>query len=174
MDGGTGLEEGYVELFIRLLGLDNAPPNWDQAIKILWKHSNGGKQFVDEIFKFDSSIILTISLLSSYMPSIVEATAGLLRNISSINSYRTLVAKARAVEEIAGLLTRRSLPPEVKEQSMCVLWNFSVHEKLRAKMANSEILSSLIQALSDDKVGVKEAATGVLANLAMSKTLKRH
>ena len=72
------------------------------------------------------------------------------------------------------MLTRRSLPPEVKEQSMCVLWNLSVDEKLREKMANSELLSSLIQALSDDKVGVKEAAAGVLANLAMSKNLERH
>ena len=108
------------------------------------------------------------------MPSIAKATAGLLRNISSINSYRTLVAKAGAVEEIAGLLTRRSLPPEVKEKSMCGLWNLSVHEKLRAKMANSELLSSLIQALSDYKVGVKEAAAGVLENLAMSKNLERH
>ena len=108
------------------------------------------------------------------MPSIAEANAGLLQNISSMNSYRTLVAKARAVEEIAGLLTRHSLPPEVKEQSMCVLWNLSVHEKLRAKMANSELLSSLIQALNDDKVGVKEAAAGVLANLAIRKNLERH
>jgi hypothetical protein len=52
---------------------------------------------------------------------------------------------------------------------MCVLWNLSVDEKLRAKMANSELLSALIQALTDDKVGVKEAAAGVLANLAMSE-----
>lgn len=169
LDGGTGLEEGYVGLFIRLLGLDNAPPDRDQAIKTLWQHSNGGKQFVDEIVKFDGSVILTVCLLSSDMPSTAEAAAGLLRNISSINSYRTLVAKAGAVEEIAGLLTRRSLSPEVKEQSMCVLWNLSVDEKLRAKMANSELLSALIQALGDDKVGVKEAAAGVLANLAMSE-----
>ena len=41
LDGGTGLEEGYVGLFIRLLGLDNAPPDRDQAIKTLWQHSNG-------------------------------------------------------------------------------------------------------------------------------------
>lgn len=169
LDGGTGLEEGYVGLFIRLLGLDNAPPDRDQAIKTLWQHSNGGKQFVDEIVKFDGSVILTVCLLSSDMPSTAEAAAGLLRNISSINSYRTLVAKAGAVEEIAGLLTRRSLSPEVKEQSMCVLWNLSVDEKLRAKMANSELLSALIQALGDDNVGVKEAAAGVLANLAMSE-----
>ena len=57
---------------------------------------------------------------------------------------------------------------------MCVLWNLLVDEKLRAKMENSELLSSLIQALSDDKVGVMEAAARVLANLAMSKTLERH
>ena len=43
LDGGTGLEEGYVGFFIQLLGLDNAPPNRDQEIKTLWKHSNGGK-----------------------------------------------------------------------------------------------------------------------------------
>ena len=47
-------------------------------------------------------------------------------------------------------------------------------KKLRAKMANSELMSSLIQALSDGKVGVKEAAAGVLANLAMSKNFERH
>ena len=52
---------------------------------------------------------------------------------------------------------------------MCVLWNLSVDEKLRAKMANSELLSSLIQALSDDKVGVKEATSRVLENLSMSE-----
>ena len=72
------------------------------------------------------------------------------------------------------MLTGRSLSPEVKEKSMCVLWNLSVDEKLRAKMANSELMSSLIQALSDDKVGVKEAAARVLANLAMSKNFERH
>lgn len=169
LDGGTALEEGYIGLFIRLLGRDNAPPDKDQAIKTLWQHSNGGKQFIDEIVKFDGSVILTVSHLSSDMPSTAEAAAGLLRNISSINSYRTLVSEAGAVEEIAGLLTRRSLPPEVKEQSMCVLWNLSVDEKLRAKMANSELLSAIIQALNDCKVGVKEAAAGVLANLAMSE-----
>ena len=82
LDGGTGLEEGYVGFFIRLLGVDNAPPNRDQAIKILCKHSNGGKQFVDEIAKFDGSVILTISLLSSDVPSIAEAVVDLFQNIS--------------------------------------------------------------------------------------------
>ena len=64
------------------------------------------KQFVDEIVKFDGSVILTIILLSLDMPSTTEAATILLWNISSINSYRTLVAKARAVEEIVGLLNR--------------------------------------------------------------------
>ena len=80
--GRTGLEEGYVGLFIRLLVLENAPPDKDQAIKTLWQHSNGGKQFVDEISKFDGSVILTISLLSLDMPLIAEAAADLFQNIS--------------------------------------------------------------------------------------------
>ena len=92
-----------------MLGLDNDPPDRDQAIKTLWQHSNGGKQFIDEIVKFDGSVILTIILLSLDMPSTTEAATSLLWNISSINSYRTLVAKARAVEEIVGLLNRLSL-----------------------------------------------------------------
>ena len=96
-------------MFIRLLGLDNDPPDRDQAIKTLWQHSNGGKQFVDEIVKFDGSVILTIILLSLDMPSTTKATTSLLRNISSINSYMTLVSKARAVEKIVGLLSRLSL-----------------------------------------------------------------
>lgn len=57
---------------------------------------------------------------------------------------------------------------QVKEQSMCALWNLSVDEKLRVKIANIDILPLLINCLDDNDIKVKEAAGGVLANLALS------
>ena len=57
---------------------------------------------------------------------------------------------------------------QVKEQSLCTLWNLSVDEKLREKIANSDLLLLLIKFLEDEDVKVKEAAGGVLANLALS------
>lgn len=56
----------------------------------------------------------------------------------------------------------------MKEQSICTLWNLSVDEKLRLKIANSDILPLLIKSLEDEDINVKEAAGGVLANLALS------
>lgn len=57
---------------------------------------------------------------------------------------------------------------QVKEQSICVLWNLSVDEKLRIKIANTDILPLLSKNLDDEDMKVKEAAGGVLANLALS------
>lgn len=56
----------------------------------------------------------------------------------------------------------------MKEQSICVLWNLSVDEKLRIKIANTDILPLLSKNLDDEDMKVKEAAGGVLANLALS------
>lgn len=58
----------------------------------------------------------------------------------------------------------------MKEQSICTLWNLSVDEKLRLKIANSDILPLLIKSLEDEDINVKEAAGGVLANLALSRS----
>lgn len=41
-------------------------------------------------------------------------------------------------------------------------------EKLRLKIANTDILPLLIKSLEDEDIKVKEAAGGVLANLALS------
>lgn len=57
---------------------------------------------------------------------------------------------------------------QVKEQSICTLWNLSVDEKLRLKIANSDLLPLLIKFLEDEDTKVVEAAGGVLANLALS------
>ena len=57
---------------------------------------------------------------------------------------------------------------QVMEQSLCILWNLSVDEKLRVKIANPDILPLLIKSLEDEDLRVKEAAGGVLANLTLT------
>lgn len=155
-------------LFVRMLGLDHDDLDREQAIVALWKYSLGGKKCIDAIMQFPGCLNLTINLLRSKSSSPCEAAAGLLRAVSSVNLYRELVAESGAIEEITGLLSQPSLTPEVKEQSICTLWNLSVDEKLRAKIANSDILPLLIKSLYDEDIKVKEAAGGVLANLALS------
>uniref|UniRef100_A0A2N9ETU7 Uncharacterized protein n=1 Tax=Fagus sylvatica TaxID=28930 RepID=A0A2N9ETU7_FAGSY len=160
--------DGHVALFVRMLGLDHDDLDREQAIVALWKYSLGGKKCIDAIMQFPGCLNLTINLLRSKSSSPCEAAAGLLRAVSSVNLYRELVAESGAIEEITGLLSQPSLTPEVKEQSICTLWNLSVDEKLRAKIANSDILPLLIKSLYDEDIKVKEAAGGVLANLALS------
>lgn len=57
----------------------------------------------------------------------------------------------------------------MKEQGICALWNLTVDERVREKVADFDILKLLIGFLEDDDVNVKEAAGGVLANLALSR-----
>ncbi|KAG6707757.1 hypothetical protein I3842_06G048100 [Carya illinoinensis] len=152
-----------------MLGLDHDRLDREQAIVALWKYSLGGKKYIDAIMQFHGCITLTLNLLQSESRSTCEAAAGLLRSISSINSYRELIADSGAIEEITGLLSRPSLTPDVKEQSICTLWNLSVDEKLREKIANNDLLPLLIKSLDEEDVKVKEAAGGVLENLALSR-----
>ncbi|MBA0823698.1 hypothetical protein Goarm_020413 [Gossypium armourianum] len=151
-----------------MLGLDHDALDREQAIVALWKYSLGGKNCIDTIMQFQGCINLTVNLLNSESSATCEAAAGLLRSISSINLYKDVVAESGAIEGITGLLSRPSLTSEVKEQSMCTLWNLSVDEELRVKIANSDILPFLINSLDDDDIKVKEAAGGVLSNLALS------
>eukprot|EP00249_Psilotum_nudum_P018091 c26634_g1_i4 orf=741-2645(-) len=162
------LEEGYIGLFVRLLGLDNSDEDREASVRALWKHSMRGKQCVDEIMKFPGCLALIVRLLSSDRAASSEAAAGLLRNISMIHAYRSDVANAGAIEEIAGILTRRSICSEAREQATCVLWNLSVEEKLRHKIANAELLQVLVVMLGSSE-GEREAAAGVMANLALSE-----
>ncbi|KAI3733830.1 hypothetical protein L6452_13287 [Arctium lappa] len=162
--------DGYVGLFIRMLGLDNDPLDREQAVDALWKYSLGGKQCIDTIMKSRGSVFLTVNLLNSESSAACEAAAGLLRMISSVNIYRDLVAESGAIQEITSLLRRSSLTSEVKEQSLCLLSNLSVDEKLRLQIANSDLLPLLIKFLDDEDMKVKEAAGSVLANLALSLT----
>lgn len=162
--------DSYVALFVQMLGLDYDPLDREQAVEALWKYSLGGKKCIDYIMQFSGCINLTVNLLRSESSAACEAAAGLLRSISSINVYRDLVAECGAIEEITGLLTQPSLTSEVKGQSMCTLWNLSVDKKHRLKIANTDILPLLIKSLEDENMKVKEAAGGVLANLALSKS----
>ena len=58
---------------------------------------------------------------------------------------------------------------QVKEQSICTLWNLSIDEKLQEKIANPDLLPLLINFLEDGNQKVKECAGRVLANLARSR-----
>ncbi|XP_057445479.1 uncharacterized protein LOC130737670 [Lotus japonicus] len=165
----SGRSDGYVALFVRMLGLDHDFLDREQAIVALWKYSLGGKKCVDSIMQFPGCINLVVNLLRSESSSACEAAAGLLRSLSSVNLYRNSVADSGAIEEISRLLRQSSLAPEVKEQSLSTLWNLSVDEKLCIKIAESDILLLAIKYLDDEDIKVKEAAGGILANLALSR-----
>ncbi|XP_027913949.1 uncharacterized protein LOC114173647 [Vigna unguiculata] len=165
----SGLGDGYVALFVRMLGLDRDPLDREQAIIALWKYSLGGKKCIDTIMQFPGCINLVVNLLRSESSSACEAAAGLLRSLSSVNLYRNSVADSGAIEEINRLLRQSSLTPEVKEQSLTTLWNLSVDEKLWIKISKTEILPVAIKYLEDEDIKVQEAAGGILANLALSR-----
>ncbi|KAF7132218.1 hypothetical protein RHSIM_Rhsim09G0093800 [Rhododendron simsii] len=160
--------DGSVALFVQMLGLDNDFLDREQAVVSLWKYSQGGKECIDAIMQFSGSVILIINLLQSHSGSTCEAASGLLRMISSVPIYREFVADGGAIEAITALLSRSSLTPEEKEQSIGTLWNLSVDEKLREKIANSDLLPVLVKFLEDEDNKVKTASGGVLANLALS------
>ncbi|KAL2347722.1 hypothetical protein Fmac_001722 [Flemingia macrophylla] len=165
----SDLGDGYVALFVRMLGLDRDPLDREQAIMALWKYSLGGKKCIDTIMQFPGCINLVVNLLRSESSSACEAAAGLLRSLSSVNLYRNSVADSGAIEEMNRLLRQSSLTPEVKKQSLTMLWNLSVDEKLCIKISNTDILPLAIKYLDDEDIKVKEAAGGILANLALSR-----
>ncbi|XP_020571255.1 uncharacterized protein LOC110018317 [Phalaenopsis equestris] len=160
--------EGYIGLFVQMLGLDNNPVDREHAVMTLWKYSDGGKNFIDVIMKFPGCVKLVLSLLKSGNFSTCEAAAGLLRNISSVNLYRDIIAESGVIEEIVWLLHQPCLTIGVKEQSLCTLWNLSIDEKTRIKIAHGDFLPLLVKFLDDEEIKVKEAAGGVLANLSLS------
>ncbi|XP_010460100.1 PREDICTED: uncharacterized protein LOC104741035 isoform X1 [Camelina sativa] len=166
----SSVGDSYVALFVRMLGLDNDPLDREQAIEALWKYSLGGKKCVDAIMQFHGCLNLIVNLLKSDSSSACEAAAGLIRSIASVNLYRESVAESAALEEITALLSQPELATVVKEQCICALWNLTVDEEIREKVAKFDILRLLISFLEDDDVNVKEAAGGVLANLALSRS----
>jgi len=57
---------------------------------------------------------------------------------------------------------------QVKVPSLNTLFNLSVDEKLQVKIAKSDLLLLAMKYLDDEDMQVKEAAGGILANLAFS------
>ncbi|KAL0396712.1 UNVERIFIED_CONTAM: hypothetical protein Scaly_0119600 [Sesamum calycinum] len=151
-DESSSSNDGYVALFIRMLGVDNDPQDREQAVVALWKYALGGKHCIDNIMKYRGTVNLIVNLLKSESDSACEAAAGLLRVISSIN-----------LESLNEFL-------QVKEQSICTLWNLSVDEKLCVRITSSDILPLLVKFLEDEDIKVKEAAGGVLSNLTLSQS----
>ncbi|AES59916.1 armadillo/beta-catenin-like repeat protein, putative [Medicago truncatula] len=167
-ESSSDFGDSYVALFVRMLGLDHDPLDREQAIITLWQYSLGGKKYIDNIMQFPGCINLVVNLLRAESSSACEAAAGLLQSLSSIDQYRNSVADSGAIEEINRLLTQSSLASEVKVQSLNMLWNLSVDEKLRVKIAKSDLLLLAMKYLDDEDMKVKEAAGGILANLALS------
>ncbi|WJZ95191.1 hypothetical protein VitviT2T_013980 [Vitis vinifera] len=143
---------------------------WEIRLEMLY-FVDYSSDYSDAIIQFRGCLNLTVNLLKSGSDSTCEAAAGLLQEISSINLYKESVAESGAIEEITGLLSHSSLTSEVKEQSICSLWNLSVDEKLRMKIANTDLLPLAIKSLEDEDIKVKEEAGRVLVNLTLSKSL---
>ncbi|RZS27534.1 hypothetical protein BHM03_00061027, partial [Ensete ventricosum] len=127
--------DGYVGLFVRMLGLDNDPLDREQAISTLWKYSQGGKNCIDGIMQFPGCINLVVSLLKSESSCTCEAAAGLLRTVSAVSIYRNVVSESGAIEEIASLLCRPSLTSEAD-----LLKNNSEDYKVIRKEAKTALL----------------------------------
>lgn len=169
--GEEGLQlpqEGYIGLFVRMLGMDNPVEDREEAVKALWRHSMGGKKCIDQIVAFPGILTLLVSLLPSSRSASCEAAAGLLRNISLSDAHRSAIAEVGAVEEIIGILTRRALSQQVREQAAGCLWILSLEEPVRNKIDISELLPVLF-AMLDSEGADKESAAGILANFSLNE-----
>ncbi|EEE54715.1 hypothetical protein OsJ_02044 [Oryza sativa Japonica Group] len=178
-DGGAGQDvdssestsstgSAYIGLFVRMLGLDNDPRDREHAVYTIWQYSLGGRKCIDEIMQFHGCVALIVSLLRSDSVRACEAAAGLLRNITSVKLYRDVAIESGAMEEIFSLLCKSTITPEMLEQSLCTIWNFSIEENLRYKILSSGMLTRMVRFLDDEDIKVKEAAAGIISNLALS------
>ncbi|CAM0873037.1 unnamed protein product [Alopecurus aequalis] len=158
----------YVGLFVRMLGLDNDAHDREHAICTLQLYSLGGQKCIDEIMQFPGCISLIFSLLKSESARACEAAAGLLHNITTVKLYRDVALESGAFEEIFSCLCKSTITPEMKEQCLCTIWNFSTDENLRSKILASDMLIPIVRFLDDEDIKVKEAAAGIISNLTLS------
>nr|CAB3473206.1 unnamed protein product [Digitaria exilis] len=166
--GATSSGSAYLGLFVRLLGLDNDARDREHAVCTLYQYSLGGRKSIDEIMQFPGCIVLIISLLKSESTRACEAAAGLLRNITSVQVYRKMAAESGTIEEIISLLCKSTITPEMMEQCLCTIWNFSIDENWRYKILRSDALTKIVSYLDEEEIKVKEAAGGIISNLALS------
>ncbi|XP_037405609.1 uncharacterized protein LOC119268173 isoform X6 [Triticum dicoccoides] len=158
----------YVGLFVRMLGLDNDTHDREHAICTLWHYSLGGQKCIDEIMQFPGCISLIISLLKSESACACEAAAGLVHNITSVKLYRDVAIESGAMEEIFSCIRKSTITPEIKEQCLCTIWNFSVDENLRYKLLGSDMLTPIVRFLDDEDIKVKEVAASITSYLTLS------
>uniref|UniRef100_A0A0D9V1M5 Uncharacterized protein n=1 Tax=Leersia perrieri TaxID=77586 RepID=A0A0D9V1M5_9ORYZ len=180
-DGGAGQDvdrsestsstgSAYIGLFVRMLGMDNDPRDREHAVYTIWQYSLGGRKCIDEIMQFQGCVTLIVSLLKSDSTRACEAAAGLLRNITTVKLYRDVAIESGAMDGIFSLICKSTITPEMLEQSLCTVWNFSIDENLRYKILSSDILSRIVRFLDDEDIKVKEAAAGIISNLALSRS----
>ncbi|KAL6608044.1 hypothetical protein ACP70R_041107 [Stipagrostis hirtigluma subsp. patula] len=180
-DGGAGQDvdssasttssgSAYIGLFVRMLGLDNDPRDREHAVCTLLQYSLGGRKSIDEIMQFPGCIVLIISLLKSESTRACEAAAGLLRNITSVQLYRQIAIEKGAMEEMFSLLGKPNITPEMMEQCLCTIWNFSIDENWRHKILRRDVLIKIVSFLDDEDIKVKEAAGGIISNLTFSRS----
>ncbi|KAJ1257269.1 hypothetical protein BS78_K130000 [Paspalum vaginatum] len=158
----------YLGLFVRLLGLDNDAHDREHAVSKLYQYSLGGRKSIDEIMQFPGFIVLIISLLKSESTRACEAAAGLLCNITSVQIYRTMAVESGAMEEVISLLCKSMITPEMMEHCLCTVWNFSIDENWRYKILRSDVLIKIVSYLDEEDIKVKEAAGGIISNLALN------
>ncbi|KAG2598062.1 uncharacterized protein LOC120707060 isoform X1 [Panicum virgatum] len=166
--GTTSSGSAYLGLFVRLLGLDNDTRDREHAVCTLYQYSLGGRKSIDEIMQFPGCIVIIISLLKSESTRAREAAAGLLRNITSVQIYRKMAIESGAMEEVISLLCKSTISPEMMEQCLCTIWNFSIDENWRYKILRSDVLTKIVRYLDEEDIKVKEAAGGIISNLALS------
>lgn len=153
-----------------MLGLDNDARDREHAVCTLYQYSLGGRKSLDEIMQFPGCIVLVISLLKSESTRACEAAAGLLRNITSVSIYRKMAIESGAIEETISLLCKSTITPEMMEQCLCTIWNFSIDENWRYKIMRSDVLTKVVSYLDEEDIKVKEAAGGIISNLALSSS----
>lgn len=57
---------------------------------------------------------------------------------------------------------------QMMEQCLCAIWNFSIDEHWRYKILRSDALTNIVSYLDEEDIKVKEAAGGIISNLALS------
>ncbi|GAQ83274.1 ARM repeat superfamily protein [Klebsormidium nitens] len=121
------IEEGYVGLFVRMLGLDRPMAEREEAAVALWHHVVQSRENLEEVGQLPGALPLLGQLMRERdRPAAAEAAAGVLRALSTVDEYRFRVFEAGAVEAALGVLQQWSHEaPEVRRQALGLLHNLS-------------------------------------------------
>ncbi|GBG90248.1 hypothetical protein CBR_g50426 [Chara braunii] len=169
-EASSRIQEGYVPLFVRMLGLDSPIEEREEAVCALWSHSANGRECLDEIVGIPGSVNLLAMLLLCGRTRASRAAAGLLSNIASVEEYAQIADKAGAIEGAVGVLQRPMISFEVKVQAAGILVNITKTEWGRKRVADLEVVPLLLTMVQRGVKEEKEAAAEVLSNIAASRS----